>query len=152
MLLANKSFDSYFAYFFGRNLFLFGTLCHHKSVKGLVYLSEPFSPFWELVISFFYNCFTFLNEINLWAWVFLFFFMLIGLYGVLVLNSSLNHVLIWLFHIIWITFWCVTLLCAFLICLVFCSNYISFWFLKVVCMHINYMYILWHACSLWSNI
>ena len=41
-----------------------------------------------------------------------------------------------------------TLWCAFLIFLVFCSNYISFWFLKVLCMHIYYMYMLWHACLL----
>ena len=107
--------------------------------------------FWELVISFFYNCFTFLNEINLWAWVFLFFFILIGFYGVCVLNFDKSCVDLVLWYNL-DNICCVTPWCAFLICFVFCSNYIFIWFLKVLCMHIYYMYILWHACFLWSNI
>ena len=75
----------------------------NKSLEGLVYLLEPYFSLWELVISFFYNCFTFLNEINLWSWMFLFFFMLVGLYIVRLFNFG-KYVSIWFFDIIWITF------------------------------------------------
>jgi len=64
----------------------------------------------------------------------------------------LNHVLIWFFDIIWTTFCCVTLSCAFLVYLVFCPNCISLWFLEVLSMHIYFMYFLCHAFFLWPNI
>ena len=118
----------------------------NKSLEGLVYLLEPYFSFWELVISFFYNCFTFLNEINRWAWVFFVFLHAYWFLWSLVLNSSINHVLIWFFDIIWIAFVVPYLGVPFLICFVFCSNYISIWFLKVLCMHINYVYFM--ACLL----
>jgi len=50
----------------------------------------------------------------------------------------------WFFDMIWTTFCHVTFLCDFLVYLVFRPNCISGWFLKVLCMHIYYVYIL--AC------
>jgi hypothetical protein len=68
------------------------------------------------------------------------------------LNFVCVHVLIWFFDIIWTILCRVTLLWAFLVYLVLCPDCISFWFLKVLCMHIYYMFILWHAFFLRSNI
>jgi hypothetical protein len=68
------------------------------------------------------------------------------------LNFVCVHVLIWFFDIIWTILCSVTLLCAFLVYLVLCPDCIFFWFLKVLCMHIYYMFILWHPFFLWSNI
>jgi len=64
----------------------------------------------------------------------------------------LNHELSWFFDIIWTTLCRVNLLVAFLVYLVFCPNCISLWSLKVLCMHIYFMYFLLHAFFLWPNI
>ena len=95
--------------------------------------------------------FTFLNEISFWACVFW-----LNSYALWLLPCSLVELcdqscvdlVLWynLDSLFMSHFWC-----AFLVYLVFCSNYISFWFLKVLCMYIYYMYILRHACFLWSN-
>ena len=121
-----------------------------KSVEGLV-ICWNFAFLWELVISFFYHYFTFLNEINVWACVFWFSLCSLVFWSscVELLYQSCVDLVLW-YNLN--NFCSATLWCAFLIFLVFCSNYISFWFLKVLCMHIYYMYILWHACFLWSNI
>ena len=126
------------------NLF-FSVLCAiMKSVEGLVYVLEPCS-LWELVVSFLIYCLIFLNEICLRACVCYFI-----LYAHWFLLCSLVE--LWNRLCVILICWyildnllCVTPLCALLVYLVFCPNYISFWFLKVLCMHIYQMYMIWHA-------
>ena len=131
--------------------FLFGTLCHHEKCGG-------FGLFVGTVLSLGVGYLISWYLLYLLKWdkslsvCFYLSFMLIGFCRVHMLNFGINHVLVWFFDIIWTTVGWVTLLCAFMVYLVFCPNCISIWLLKVLWMHIYYMYILWHACFLWSNI
>ena len=67
-------------------------------------------------------------------------------------SGIFTHVLIWIFDIIWtLCFFCHTCVC-FVALLGVLSKLYLVWFLKVMCMHIYYIYILWHAYFRWSNI
>ena len=135
-----------------KTFFRFGTLFHHKKCVGLGLFVEPCSLFWECVISFLLICFICLNEINLWACVaLLIFYAQLFLLSSLVELCCIDHLLIWFFDTIWTTnvFWD-TSLCLLESIGVF-SKLCLLWFLKVLYMHIYYVYILWHAYFLWSN-
>ena len=129
--------------------FLFGTLCHCEKCRGFGLFVRTLL-FWECVISFLLICFICLNEINLWACVFLFLF---TVYAQWFLLSSfvelcwINHLLICFFDIIWTTnLFCHTFY-AFLYLLVCCPNCILFGSWKSLCMLIFNMFI-FVACLL----
>ena len=144
------SFDPYQVCVVGRQIFFFLVLCAiMKSVEGLVYLLEPcslvgsllshllifvFPSWWDkslsmLVLFILYaHWLLFCSLVELW-------------------NQSCVNLILWYNLDNYLS---CTLLCVLLVYLVFCQNCIFFWLLKVLCMHIYYMYILWHACFRWS--
>ena len=135
----HKSWESYSIYFwtlvvfnwllipmtclFGRQTFFVLVLCAiMKSVEGLVYSLMIFSS-----IGFLLSLVSFQS-------------------------GTFNHVLIWVLDIIWAICFLVTLVCVLIGLLGVLSKLYLVWFLKVLCMHIYHMYILWHAYFRWSNI
>ena len=96
------------------NIFRLGIMCHHEKCRGFVYSLMIFSSIGILISLVSFQ------------------------------SGTFNHVLIWVFDIIWAICFLVTLVCALLVYLVVSKLYLV-WFLKVMCLHIYYMYILWHA-------
>ena len=123
-----------------------------KSVVSLVYLLKPCS-FGSVLSHSFLLVLFFLNEISLWACVFLFhLFTQWFLLSSLVELCWINHVLIWFFDILWTTnVFCHTLF-AFLFLLVFCPNYVFFGSWKSrACMFTKCIFYIM-SCFLRSNI
>ena len=108
---------------FGRQTFLVLILCAiMRSVEGLVYSLMIFSSNWYLDF--------------------------IGIFSKWYLHSCVD-LDIW--YNLDNLFSCHTCVC-FVGLLGVLSKLYLIWFLKVMCMHIYYMYILWHAYFRWSNI
>ena len=90
-----------------QNIFRLGTLCHHEKCRGLgLFLDGIFFNWYFLQLI--YSSFGIL-------------FSLVSFQ-----SGIFTHVLIWIFDIIWTICFLVTLVCALLVYLVFCLNYISF--------------------------
>jgi hypothetical protein len=104
------------------NIFRLGTLCHHEKCRGFG---------------------LFLDDIFI-NWYFDF----IGIFSKWYLQSCVD---LGLWYNLGNLFSCHTCVC-FVGLLGVLSKLYLVWFLKVMCMHIYYMYILWHAYFRWSNI
>jgi hypothetical protein len=104
------------------NIFRLGTLCHHEKCRGFG---------------------LFLDDIFI-NWYFDF----IGIFSKWYLQSCVD---LGLWYNLDNSFSCHTCVC-FLGLIGVLSKLYLVWFLKVMCMHIYYMYILWHAYFHWSNI
>ena len=133
--------------FWKTNLFFLVLCAIIKSVEGLVYLLEPYS-LWELLISLVGIWFSFLKWDKSLSMCVLFIFYAHWFCLVHLLIFGFYLMLIWVFDIIWTTVCWVTLLCAFLVYLVFCPNCISFGSWKFVHAYLLYIYLI--SCSLSS--
>ena len=108
---------------FGRQTFFVLALCAiMKSVEGLVYYLMVFSSIGFLLSFVIFSKWFLQSCVDLGLWYNLD-------------NSFSCHTCVWFHGLIG----------------VFSKLYLI-WFLKVLCMHTYYMYILWHAYFRWSNI
>jgi len=104
------------------NIFRLGTLCHHEKCRGFGLFLDDIFINWYLDF--------------------------IGIFSKWYLHSCVD---LGIWYNLDNLFSCHTCVC-FVGLLGVLSKLYLVWFLKVMCMHIYYMYILWHAYFRWSNI